>query len=291
MKRAMRKWAGRWLRPIAPGFVRQAWGAPLYGFRGTKSCFRLEHDSAAGALVFCSDTERVRLLLPKASRESIEYWVNANGKCREEWQALMAESRSHRVLFDAGSFDGTEALLFCAANPANRAVIFEPAATPMSRFEETVRANGLADRIVVRRVAVGDVNEERPMYVGPEHMFEIVEAAGVAGAPAPTRVPFRRLDDEKRELGFAPDLIRMDVDACELDALRGAEQLLDVDRPTVLMEIHHDLLERRGQHVRDICDLLTRHRYSFFSCLNEPLTARQVYDTFDAVTNVVARPD
>jgi FkbM family methyltransferase len=292
MKRQFRKLAGRWVRPFAPEFLRQAWGRPLYGYRPTTSCFRLESHDGSGTLSFIDDETRVDLRLPEDTRASICRWVDINGKMREEWQALMREARCHRTLFDIGSFDGTEALLFCAMNPSNRAFVFEPSPSPMRGFRDMADANGISARVSVRQVAIGGENGRRPMYLGTGDMLEIVEMAGLPDRKhEPAIVEFRCLDDECRDLDVAPDLIRMDVDACELDVVRGAEHTLSVHRPTIIMEIHHDLLETRGQSARDIVEVLRRHRYEFFSCLNERLTPKQVFDTFDAVTNIVARPE
>ena len=291
MKRQLRKFAGRWVRPFAPQFLRQAWGGPLYGFRPSSSCARLENDEASGTVTFCDATTRTGLRLPEKTRASLCYWAQANGKVREEWQALMREMRSHRVLFDIGSYDGTEALLFCTASPEHRAVVFEPSRDPMRGLQESLQANGLASQVVVRETAIGDTNDRRQMYLGPEGMLEIVEGAGVPEWNlSPTFVEFRRLDDECRELDLVPDLIRMDVDACELDVMRGAEHILSTHRPTIIMEIHLDLLEKRGQSAREICDLFHQHQYALFSCLDEPLSPSRVFDAFDAVTNIVARP-
>ena len=292
MKRQFRRWAGRWVRPFVPAFLRQAWGGPLYGFRPTTSPFKLENDAVSETLSFCDDQRRISLRLPAATRASLCEWVEMNGKVREEWEALMLEMRSHRILFDIGAYDGTEAMLFCAGASQNRAVIFEPAKGPMAGLTEGLRANGLTNQIVIRPVALGEKSEQRQMYLSSGEMLEIVEAAGVPEWNVePTMIEFRRLDDECRDLQLAPDLIRMDVDACELDVLRGAEQAIATHRPTIIIEIHLDLLERRGQSARELCDLLRGHRYAFFSCRNLPLSPAQVFDAFDAVTTVFARPE
>jgi hypothetical protein len=81
----------------------------------------------------------------------------------------------------------------------------------------------------------------------------------VEGFVAATTSPDRRtvaLDDVAfGDDGFVPDVVKVDIEGGELDALRGASRLLNTRRPHFLVETHSAQLER------DCADLLSEARY------------------------------
>jgi hypothetical protein len=74
----------------------------------------------------------------------------------------------------------------------------------------------------------------------------------------------RRLDT-LLEARVSPDptLVKIDIEGFELDALKGARQLLSCSRPTLLVEIHPPQLALSGGSEDEIFTLLREHRYSW----------------------------
>jgi FkbM family methyltransferase len=71
-------------------------------------------------------------------------------------------------------------------------------------------------------------------------------------------VEMRRVDD----LPGQPDLIKIDIEGFELEALRGAERILRQTRPTLIVEIHPPQLELCGGSAEAIYDLLRIQNYA-----------------------------
>ena len=96
------------------------------------------------------------------------------------------------------------------------------------------------------------------------------------------------LDDEVRSSGVAPDLLKIDVEGYEYEVLVGARVLLRERKPAICLELHLDLLERRGQSPIDVLGELQSHGYQFRSCAGDDLSASQICNSMYAVRRFVA---
>ena len=120
-----------------------------------------------------------------------------------------------RLIFDVGGYIGYDALLF-AANSPGRVVTFEPNPDNAQLLEANVGQNpSLSERITLTSLAV----------------------SGQSGDGATT------LDAASGRFG-APDLVKIDIDGGELDALSGGVKTLREQRPHLIVETHSKKLER-----------------------------------------------
>lgn len=78
-----------------------------------------------------------------------------------------------------------------------------------------------------------------------------------------------------------PSWIKIDIEGLELPALRGAEQLLRMHRPTVICEINH-LFDRYGSTIAEFIDYMTSvglHPHRLTGKVLEPIShARTLSD-------------
>lgn len=125
-----------------------------------------------------------------------------------------------------------------AAGPAGRVVVFEPNAAVLEVLRENLLANGVAERVEVRTLALGERPERSRFYASGEtsSLFE-----AVAGAEC-VEVEVVRGDDA---VEGQVDVIKLDIEGGELRALRGMERLVASAR-TVFLELNPGLLERAG---------------------------------------------
>lgn len=118
-----------------------------------------------------------------------------------------------QLTFDVGSNVGYDALLL-AKQTAGRVVAFEADPGVMAELDANIAANpDLAGAVAVVRGMVG--------------------RAGAAVV----------LDDVAAERGM-PDLVKLDIDGGEVDALHGAERILTERMPDLVIETHTAELER-----------------------------------------------
>lgn len=68
------------------------------------------------------------------------------------------------------------------------------------------------------------------------------------------------LDEYSKETGIYPDIIKMDIEGYELDALRNAHEIL-LRKPAIDISIHPLFLSNRGQNAEDVLSLLAGYGY------------------------------
>ena len=96
------------------------------------------------------------------------------------------------------------------------------------------------------------------------------------------------VDREVDALGLVPDVMKIDVEGYEFEVLRGAQGLLRSRKPVLCLELHLDLLERRGIPPAELVASLQSHGYHFRSCVGRPLDPSDISDSMHAILRFVA---
>jgi FkbM family methyltransferase len=164
----------------------------------------------------------------------------------DAWLAhLIAGSSTY---FDLGTSVGAYAVL-AALDPARRVVALDTNTRALQVCAANLVANGLSDRVTLLVGFLGDTDEGTwdldPRLIDP----------GFAPHPH-LPVPRRSLDGIVAALGVAPDLIKLDIEGGEAEALRGAVATADEHHPRFVVEMHAtgDLtMVDNGTRVLDWC--------------------------------------
>jgi len=139
----------------------------------------------------------------------------------------------------------------------------------------------------VRPQAIGDVTRAVAASVNSTGFISFENGDELSDK---VEIQMTTLDDECERLGIYPDVLKIDIEGYEYEALRGATELLKSARPVICLELHLDLLEQRGINPKLICDQLTSNGYGFFSCLGQRMSPQQVYESAHAVLRLIAKP-
>jgi FkbM family methyltransferase len=176
-------------------------------------------------------------------------------------EELVALVRDAKVFADVGAHLG---YFGCVAGALNRQVqlfLFEMNRELIGIIERNLEANRLnryelvnspvADRSRAVAYAGGSTDPGLSIRPAPEqrHDDRMVVAEAVA------------LDDFFSARGIVPDVIKIDVQGAELDALRGAAGILEGHHPALLLEIHPSLIGSFGATVANVYDFLRQHGY------------------------------
>jgi FkbM family methyltransferase len=149
--------------------------------------------------------------------------------------ALPVEARPGDVVIDGGGYYGDSALYFShLAGPEGRVLTFEFEPGSLELLEHNLGLNPeLASRIEVIRAALWDRAGERVAFrtQGPG-------TAIVAGGAGSTGTESIDALVERDAIGRV-DFIKLDVEGCELSALRGAETTLRRFRPRLAVAAYH----------------------------------------------------
>ena len=182
--------------------------------------------------------------------------------------------RSGDVVFDIGAGIGAEALLFSRlVGPAGRVVSVEAHPGTYRRLVDLCNANDLGN-VTTLNVAVSDTDGEVTISDDAHYLRNaITEDGGV-------RVPSRRIDSLAAELGIQRiDLLKMNIEGAEREALRGMGLLLAATRHVCIS--CHDFLSDDLRTKAFVTTFLVDHGFDVTTRPDapEPWTRDYVYGT------------
>ncbi len=170
---------------------------------------------------------------------------------------------------------------------------FEPTEEMVERLRKNIALNRF-DQIIVNPIAVGQRSGQVYLHYsggqdGSNEGMNFVSAETLL--PSDRVVPVISLDDycQQQQIDVI-DLLKMDIEGHEYNALRGAERLLRRGAlRCVFMELNSWAVERSGQTVPDIVTLLSDYDYRFYQIREDELI--EVTDHRHLVdTDVVVMP-
>lgn len=152
----------------------------------------------------------------------------------------LAEGRTR--LLDLGASAGIFSTLFLVSRPACEVVGAEPDHCSINLFRETMETNAPKDSTWRgERVLIGDRRQSaRFCSTG---FGGNVSDAGDEGEILPMESIITLCD----RLDFRPDIIKIDIESYEYEALEGALDWLRQVRPRLFVELHWNMLIRRGK--------------------------------------------
>jgi FkbM family methyltransferase len=173
-------------------------------------------------------------------------------------QSVLAQlARDSHCFVDAGAYAGIYTLLACAANQDLRAVAIEPNPLTLPKLRANIAANALTGRVEVAPYALGDEPREATFYASKANATasSLLSLDGQA-----VTVEVKRGDDILA--GRWVDLMKVDVEGFELQALRGMARTLGQHHPSVIIECLGD------ETFPAVREELARHDYGHFYYLS-----------------------
>ena len=144
-----------------------------------------------------------------------------------------------------------------AAGATGRVISFEPNLAIHGVLQENLTANGVADRVTVQPLALGDRTGRASFHLSGD-TSSLVDPGGGATA---VEIDVVRADDAVSE---PVDVVKLDVEGSEVAALRGMRRLLGGERAphALFVECHPELLERAGSSKDELLAELRDAGYS-----------------------------
>ncbi len=162
-------------------------------------------------------------------------------------EALSAAVREGDTVWDVGANVGLYTQMFSSwVGPQGQVVAFEPVPSCFARLRD--RANG-SGNVNALNVGLSDVQAELPMHLdddleGTTHTF--VAERGSTGKVVNLAVYPGDALQQAEDLPL-PNVLKVDVEGFELEALRGLDTTLRASTcRMVLCEVHFGVLEARG---------------------------------------------
>jgi FkbM family methyltransferase len=258
---------------------------------------------------WCTDEELVTdtrwgFRMRVSPRDYASYGVYFFGEYDERMSHVMSRYiHSGHTAWDIGAERGWFTLLMAKlVGPCGRVDAFEAFPDNARKLRENVYLNNMMWARVIS-AAVGEASGEA-WFVPPSDDITgrafLRNCGGVGyltaqGRPGAIRVPTITLDDYGASAGIQRvDFIKLDIEGAEVDALRGAADVIQRFQPILAVEYNRSVLHRAGHSTRELDDLLDRYGYDRYAYRDgfHPLTLDGWEDKpeIEAVLNVYCFP-
>jgi FkbM family methyltransferase len=183
-----------------------------------------------------------------------------------------------QVVFDIGAFEGLLTLFF--ARQAKQVVSYEPNSRSHQRLVENVRLNGLRN-VLIRKVGLGAGERKSNLVWSPTMPGGASAEQAIAGGIQTSgkrlhaeEVIITTLDKEMATASLpAPDLIKVDIEGLELEALEGATRTLRQHSPKLFLEMHGETMSEKQRKAHQLVSFLVGLGYARITHVE---TARQI---------------
>lgn len=225
-----------------------------------------------------------RIRCHPAARRSITRTLLRDPEQVAELNEFIRACTPSMVLFDLGAHFGVFSLAAAhRGGPGARIVAVEPseAACRILRIQAQLNAAG----VQVVRAAAGDRPGSTAMLpVGVIANGYFVAADAEHSERETVRVPTVSIDSLADELGIDPTHVKIDVEGAEEAVLRGGEKTLGgVLAPLLFVELHNDLVRKRGGDPQVTLEVLARYGYDHLA------EAGQAVSTSDLLSKPLVR--
>jgi FkbM family methyltransferase len=189
-------------------------------------------------------------------------WIPAfllrRAQTKEEifWRELRLQGL---VVYDVGAFHGILTLFF--ASGCSQVISYEPNEINHARLIENIRSNNLGN-VQVRKLGVGAQAGFGTLRYSPEMAGGgTLEPNAIASISQPIQVT--TLDRDIAEAALpAPDLIKIDIEGWELEALQGARETLAAHHPALFLEMHGETKREKRRKASAIVAFLCDAGYT-----------------------------
>jgi FkbM family methyltransferase len=211
----------------------------------------------------------LRLAIDPQAREPFEWFCFRSPEMVAELDGFLSRVEGRQRLLDVGACHGLFSLAFTQGRPEAKALAVEPSPLAWEVLEANVRRNPGA-RVTPLRAAVGAEPGVLRMRFSWHHLEASPESTD---DPDAISIPLRTLDDVREERAFRPDVMKVDVEGYEIFVLRGAQRILDEDRPLLFLEAHPRRLQELGGSMKELWDLLAGSGYRALDLHGSPVSA------------------
>lgn len=182
-------------------------------------------------------------------------------------QFLQSSVQEGSVVLDVGAHIGLFSVIAArCVGQHGKVVAYEPTPTTFRLLRHTIHINQLKNVVTPVTAAVGHESGEINFYVSDnaaDNSNSLV-AYKTDRKLYPVTVPLTTIDLQVREQGLSRvDFIKIDVEGAEYDTLRGARETLTTYKPKVILAIHPDAIESKGDSLHAILQELHRLPYTF----------------------------
>lgn len=182
---------------------------------------------------------------------------------QENFSFFKEHCKPGMTTLDIGAHFGLFAVFFQKSS-GGAVYAFEPTKETLKIFKETVAINKCRDKVHVVEMAVdkepGSANFFIHSTVGGLGNT-LVQNAKLGMTSSSYEVKVTSVDVFVKEKGIDVDCIKIDAEGAELGVLKGAAETISKRRPIILLSIHPEPIQSRGDSLTEIWNLLEHYQY------------------------------
>lgn len=146
-----------------------------------------------------------------------------------------------RDIIDGGAYWGDSALIFSEYSP-NKIYSFEPQPETFEKLLNTIKKNGLGEKIIPEQFGLGITREIGNLYT--KGMASGANLSGIEPVVSAKdmqvdEVQITSIDEFSATRNLSVGLIKLDIEGNELDAIKGAVEVIKRDKPILAISIYH----------------------------------------------------
>ena len=201
------------------------------------------------------------------------YWFYGKNRECDEMIAFGCLLFPGARVLEVGGHIGFTSLYFASlVDSFGKVIVFEPGPNNLKYIKSNIAKAG---NVRLEVAGCSDLDGESVLYIDNltgqnnslifnfEGLAANAKAApGVQVSTAPVTISTVKIDTYCEQSAYQPDFIKIDVEGHELAVLRGAEKLLDSEKPPMLM------VEVQSDHI-EIVEMLRNYGYCLFSATGE----------------------
>jgi FkbM family methyltransferase len=172
-------------------------------------------------------------------------------------------SRPGMTTLDIGAHFGLFAVFFQKTSNGE-VYAFEPTRSTLEVLKETVALNKCQDKLHVVEMAVdkeaGSANFFIHQLAGGRGNT-LVQNAKLGMTSSSYEVKVTSVDLFVKERGLEVDFIKIDAEGAELGVLKGAAETIRKRRPLMILSVHPETIQNRGDSIAEIWELLQQFGY------------------------------
>lgn len=191
-----------------------------------------------------------------ASRFGFEFFCWRSPPMVKEMDCFIKYTEGRKRLLDVGAYHGLFSLMF-----PGQVMAIEPFVESYDILAENIRLNLKAGTILWNH-GLSDIAKVTIMHKECGHLV-CEESRVYRHVDNPSRVRCISGDELCRVQFFEPDTIKIDVEGHEVKVLRGLQETIKNNRPTIFLEVHTEVLQKQGESVGDILNLLPDYKFIY----------------------------
>lgn len=207
----------------------------------------------------------VKFLIDKSCRSAALEYLTFGEYERKELNFLLSIIKDGDSILDIGAHIGWYSLIFGKQFLNSKIYAFEPVDKTFQLLSNNVAMNNLSN-IIIQNYGLWDKNDLIK--------FNFFEGGAVLSSPANLidhqtslkTCQVRTMDQAVKDLKIDKvDIIKCDIEGCELFALKGGVETIIKNKPLIFIELYEPWFKKMGYNFIDLHKFMKKLGYSLFS--------------------------